>query len=67
MTYVIAIREYGADEVSEIVGPFDNMEQAHSWLTSYSVEVEPDCEPEAWYDILELQSPINKTRKESAS
>lgn len=56
---VVSIRLYGADEVSELVGPFDTLQAANAWIAKYGTGQRPDGNPTEWYDIFELTPPNN--------
>jgi hypothetical protein len=51
--WVVAIRQFGADEVDEIVGPFEREKEAHEWVICYN-------DDNAWYDVLNLIAPVTR-------
>ena len=52
--FVIAIRDFGADEVGQVVGPFDTHQAAQDWVTRNKSDTSENDDPDAWYDIHEL-------------
>jgi len=55
--FVVAIRLYGADEVGEIIGPFETTEKADAWIAANREPTPDNQDPAAWYDVFSLTEP----------
>ncbi len=59
LQFVVAIRDWGADDVSEVIGPFPTLADANAWVSDATDRVDEthDQSGRRWYDVLSLNPP----------